>query len=661
MKKNISAFTMRSNFKPKGSQPEAIKELVEGLAEGKRSQTLLGVTGSGKTFTMANIIKETQRPAFIMAHNKTLAMQLYNEMTELFPDTFVGFFASAYDYFCPEGTTNKFDLSGKNCSINSKLRLLRNLTLKNLLDKKPTIIISTVSCLYEISSPNLLRKSIVEIGEEDKINIDGFARKLVQLGYERVDEAFDQGTFRIRGDIIDIIPPYLEDVAHRISVFGNEVENLYEVDSITGEKIKDLKKIKIYPAKNNLIEQPIKEEILKKIEIESLKFIDELAKSGQKKKANYLKGTLVSDLGNLRAVGYCNNIGNYKKFLTKKKLDGKSFTIFDYLADDTILFVDESHITLPQIHSMYKGDLNRKEKLIDCGLAFPSYKETLPLTFDEWNSDRKQTIFVSATPRDFEVEESGGEVVEQIIRPTGLIDPECVVKSKTGQIQDIVKEVRIARGKNLRTLITTTTKKYAEELSDFLKQQGLKAVYLHSDVETFERVQIISCLKRGIYDVIVGINLLREGLDIPECGLIGILDADQSGFLRDRVSLIQTIGRASRNTKSKVILYADKMTAAIKEATEETARRREIQIKYNKEHGIRPKTIVSSLIGKSAKKIVAKDEECEVGKQISTVELDKRIFETRAKIKSSMRMFEFDEAELFKMRLKRLENLRLSL
>jgi excinuclease ABC subunit B len=659
--KNMLDFTMRSNFKPKGSQPEAIKKLVKGLRDDKRSQTLLGVTGSGKTFTMANVIKETQRSAFIIAHNKTLAMQLYNEMTELFPDTFVGFFASSYDYFCPEGTANKFDLSGKNCSINSKLRSLRNLTLKNLLDKKPVIIISTVSCLYEISSPNLLRKSIVEIGGGDKINMDEFSRKLVQLGYERVDEAFDQGTFRIRGDIIDIIPPYLEDVAHRISVFGNEIENLYEVNSITGEKIKDLKKIKIYPAKNNLIEQPIKEETLKKIEMESLKFIDELATSGQKKKANYLKDSLIADLGNLRAIGYCSNIGNYKKFLTEKKSNGKSFTIFDYLADDTILFVDESHITIPQIHSMYKGDLNRKEKLIDYGLAFPSYKETLPLTFDEWNEDRGQTIFVSATPRDFEIAVSGGKVVEQIIRPTGLIDPECVVKAKSGQIQDIVKEVRIARNKGLRTLVTTTTKKYAEELADFLKQQGLKAVYLHSDVETFERVRIISCLKRGIYDVIVGINLLREGLDIPECGLIGILDADQSGFLRDRISLIQTIGRASRNTKSKVILYADQMTPAIKEAVEETARRREIQMEYNQKHGIRPKTIVSGSVKKDGEKVVVKDEECEVGKQISTVELDKRIFEMRAKIKESMRMFEFDEAELLKTRLKRLENLRLSL
>ena len=656
----MSDFEMHSNFKPKGSQPKAIEKLISGLSNGKRSQTLLGVTGSGKTFTMANVIKETQRPAFIMAHNKTLAMQLYHEMRDLFPDTFVGFFASAYDYFCPEGTSNKFDLSGKNCSINSKLKSLRNLTIKNLLNKKPSIIISTVSCLYEISSPNLLRKSILKFSINDEINIDEFARKLVYLGYERVDEIFEQGTFRICGDIIDIAPSYLEDSAIKISLFNNKVENLYEVNSITGERIKDLKNTEIYPAKNNLIEKEIGDETLDKIKKESQKFISDLKKNGKKKQANYLQESLTSDLSNLENFGHCKNIGNYKRFLSEKKSDGGFYTIFDYLPDDVILFVDESHITIPQIHSMYKGDLKRKQKLIDCGLVFPSYKDTLPLTFEQWNNLRKQTIFVSATPRVFEILESKNEVVEQIIRPTGLLDPECIVKNKTNQLTDIIKETKAARRRNLRVLITTTTKKYAEEISDLLKENGLKSVYLHSDVETFERTKIINNLKCGIYDVIVGINLLREGLDIPECGLIGILDADKSGFLRDKISLTQTIGRASRNTKSKVILYADNITQAIKSAVDEASRRRKIQQEYNEKHGIKPKTVNSKTVNQNKKNKGQKQND-EAVEKISAQALDKRIFETRAKIKSAIQMFEFDEAELLKTRLKRLENLRLSL
>ncbi|RYE05712.1 MAG: excinuclease ABC subunit UvrB [Rickettsiaceae bacterium] len=585
-------FSISSEFKPAGDQPAAIDSLVKGLNAGEHSQMLLGITGSGKTFTMANVIARTQRPALIMAHNKTLAAQIYAEMKGMFPNNAVEYFVSYYDYYQPEAYIARTDtFIEKDSSINEQIDLLRHSATRSLLERKDVIVVSSVSCIYGLGSPDLYYQMTLMYKVGEHHSRDKILGELVSLQYQRNDVAFERGTFRAKGDNIDIFPAHYADKAWRLSLFGNKIEDIYEFDPLTGNKLTKLNKAVIYANSHFVTPRENINLATKQIEVELQQRLEFLNDNSKLLEAQRLNQRTQYDIEMMVETGVCKGIENYSRYLSGKNPGEPPPTLFQYLPKNALLFVDESHVTVPQIRGMYNGDRSRKENLIEHGFRLPSALDNRPLKFEEWQSFRPQTIFVSATPSTFELNETSGVIVEQIIRPTGLLDPECIIRPATNQVEDLLSEINNILAKNLRILVTTLTKKMAEDLTSYLQELNYKVSYLHSEVLTLERIEIIRDLREGKIDIIVGINLLREGLDIPECGLVAILDADKEGFLRSEVSLIQTIGRAARNSEGKVILYADKLTKSIEKAMSETTRRRSIQEKFNSDNNITPKTI----------------------------------------------------------------------
>ena len=657
MKQN--KFKISSPFEPSGDQPQAIAELCRGLKNGLSDQVLLGVTGSGKTFTMAKIIEQTQRPALIMAPNKILAAQLYTEMKEFFPNNHVEYFVSYYDYYQPEAYVPKTDTYiEKDSAINEQIDRMRNSATRSLLESNDVIIIASVSCIYGLGDVESYAAMTLPLHVGQEIAPKEIFKRLSELQYERNQMNFVRSTFRVQGDIIDIFPSHYEDKAWRISLFGDEIESISEFDSLTGKKNADLEEIIVYPANHYVTPRPAISKAIVGIKQELAERTEEFKKENKLLEAQRLEQRTRFDLEMLETTGHCKGIENYSRYLTGRPAGAPPPTLFEYLRKDTIIFIDESHISLPQIGGMYRGDRNRKATLSDYGFRLPSCVDNRPLTFDEWNVMRGQTIYVSATPGDWELEQSGGTFTEQIIRPTGLTDPVCIVKPVENQIDDLMEECRKVIAKKERVLVTTLTKKMAEDLTEYLNENGIKVRYMHSDIDTLERIDIIRDLRLGVFDVLVGINLLREGLDIPECSMVAILDADKEGFLRSTRSLIQTIGRAARNADSRVILYADKMTNSIQQALEETNRRREKQCQYNIAHGIVPQTINKAISGTlQTMSQDYLDEETAVS-TVSSDDLknfDKRIKEYTKRMKDAAANLEFEEAMKYRDKIRELE------
>ncbi|MEO0347817.1 MAG: excinuclease ABC subunit UvrB, partial [Pseudomonadota bacterium] len=590
-------FKLSSKYKPAGDQPQAIDELCAGINAGMRDQVLLGVTGSGKTFTMANVIANLKRPSIVLAHNKTLASQLYHEMKVFFPGNAVEYFVSYYDYYQPEAYVPRTDtFIEKDAQINEQIDLMRHSATRSLLEREDVVVVASISCIYGLGSPDLYSEMTVVLKAGAHYNMDDLLKKLVSLQYERNDINFTRGCFRLRGDSLDILPAHYDDTGWRLSFFGDELESISEFDALTGEKKGKLKQAIIYPNSHyvtpkNRIQGAISE--IKQDLTDRLKYLDEQQLLLE---AQRLKQRTQFDLEMLQETGSCKVIENYSRYLSGRNPGEPPPTLFEYLPEGALLFVDESHVSVPQINGMFNGDQARKSVLVEHGFRLPSAKDNRPLKFAEWDQLRPQTIYVSATPGPWELERTSGVIVQQVIRPTGLVDPVCTVKPVEHQVEDLLGEAKAVVAKGERVLVTTLTKKMAEDLSEYLNEMGLKVTYLHSEISTLERVEIINQLRSGEVEVLVGINLLREGLDLPEVSLVAILDADKEGFLRSATSLIQTIGRAARNAQGRVILYADVMTKSLTKALDETKRRRQLQLEHNQKHGITPKTLVKSLI-----------------------------------------------------------------
>lgn len=649
-------FKIESPFEPSGDQPEAIRDLCEGIERGEKNQVLLGVTGSGKTFTMAKVIEQCQRPSLIMAPNKILAAQLYSEMKEFFPNNHVEYFVSYYDYYQPEAYVPKTDTYiEKDSALNEQIDRMRNAATRNILENNDVIIVASVSCIYGLGDVESYAAMTLPLAVGDNVEPRDVYKRLTELQYERNQTNFVRSTFRVQGDTLDIFPAHYEDRAWRISFFGDEIDDIYEFDSLTGKKTTSLQKVTVYPANHYVTPRPAISQAITGIRKELAETVENFKNNNKLLEAQRIEQRTRFDLEMLETTGHCKGIENYSRYLTGRKPGEPPPTLFEYLPPNALIFIDESHISVPQIGGMFRGDYNRKKTLSEYGFRLPSCVDNRPLKFEEWNMMRGQTVFVSATPGDWELEQSKGVFAEQVIRPTGLTDPVCVVRPVENQVDDLMEECRKGIAKKERVLVTTLTKKMAEDLTEYLNENGIKVRYLHSDIDTLERIEIIRDLRLGVFDVLVGINLLREGLDIPECSLVAILDADKEGFLRSTRSLIQTIGRAARNAEGKVILYADRMTGSIEAALEETNRRREKQIKYNTEHGITPKTIKKS-IASSLKEMTEGDFIKDDSKEVEDLKnIDKKLKEYNRKMKEAAQNLEFEEAMVYRDKIKELE------
>ncbi|MDQ3801250.1 MAG: excinuclease ABC subunit UvrB [Acidobacteriota bacterium] len=589
-------FKLVSENQPKGDQPEAIKQIVGGLNDGVKDQVLLGITGSGKTFTIANVIEQVQRPTLVLAHNKTLAAQLYQEFKSFFPENAVEYFVSYYDYYQPEAYVPASDIYiEKEATINDEIDRLRLSATRALFERRDVIVVASVSCIYGLGDPDAYYGMIMFLEPGQILRRDELLKKLVELQYERSEIEFDRGSFRVRGDVVEVYPSY-QDKAYRIEFWGDEIDALYTIDPLLGEVLhKHESRLPIYPKSHYVMSKPTIKRAIQTIKEELVWWEEELIRQGKIVESQRLHQRTMYDLEMIKEMGFCRGIENYSRHLTGKPPGAPPPTLLDYLQEDALMVIDESHQTIPQLGAMYKGDRSRKSTLVEYGFRLPSAMDNRPLNFEEFEARIGQTIYVSATPGPYELTKSGGEVIEQIIRPTGLLDPVVEVRPVKGQIDDLLGEVRARAERNERVLVTTLTKKMAESLTEYFMEVGVRVNYLHSDIETLERIRILRDLRRGEFDVLVGINLLREGLDLPEVSLVAILDADKEGFLRSERSLIQTMGRAARNAGGKAILYADKITDSMRRAIEETQRRRKIQEQYNEENGITPQTIVKSI------------------------------------------------------------------
>ena len=654
-------FKIISNFTPAGDQPEAIKKLVSGANKEQFNQVLLGVTGSGKTFTMAKVIEATNRPALILAPNKTLAAQLYGEMKTFFPENAVEYFVSYYDYYTPEAYVPRSDTYiEKEASINEQIDRMRHSATRSLLERDDVLIVASVSCIYGLGSVEAYSKMTLTLQKNYEYNREQIIKSFVALQYKRNDQNFYRGTFRVRGENLEIFPSHLEDRAWRISLFGNRLEQIEEFDPLTGDKVRDLNLIKVYANSHYITPKPTVEQAVINIRKELELTLKKHKSENKLLEAQRLEERTKFDLEMIEATGSCAGIENYSRFLSGRKPGEPPPTLFEYFPDNAIIFVDESHVTVPQLNGMYKGDRSRKSTLAEYGFRLPSCMDNRPLKFEEWDLMRTQTIFVSATPGPWELEQTKGKYIDQVIRPTGLIDPEVEVRPAKNQVDDLMHECKKVVEKNYRVLVTTLTKKMAEDLTEYLHENGIKVRYLHSDIDTLERIEIMRDLRMGVFDVLVGINLLREGLDIPECALVGILDADKEGFLRSETSLIQTIGRAARNVEGKVILYADKETKSIKKAILETKRRREIQLDYNKKNKIDAKSIkkeISDILESVYEKDYVKISE---GSNIGG-NLKKHLKGLNKKMKDAASNLEFEEAAKLRDEIRKLESTELEI
>ena len=658
-------FQVVSPFEPSGDQVYAIKDLCDGLKRGERNQVLLGVTGSGKTFTMAKIIEEMKKPTLIMAPNKILAAQLYAEMKEFFPYNHVEYFVSYYDYYQPEAYIPKTDTYiEKDSAVNEQIDRMRQGATRNVLEEKDVIIVASVSCIYGLGSMESYSSMAFSIKKGDCLEPKEIYHNLAALQYERNQANFVRSTFRVKGDTLDIFPAHYEDRGWRISFFGDEVEKISEFDVLTGKKTADLDEITVYPANHYVTPRPALSQAMINIKKDLGERLEEFKAQNKLVEAQRLEQRTRFDLEMMETTGHCKGIENYSRYLTGRNPGEPPPTLFEYFPKDALLFIDESHISVPQIGGMYRGDRNRKSTLADYGFRLPSCVDNRPLKFEEWDEFRTQTIFVSATPGDWELEQSNGVFAEQVIRPTGLMDPQCVVKPVENQVDDLMAECQRVIAKGERALVTTLTKKMAEKLTEYLMENGIKVRYLHSDIDTLERIEIIRDLRSGVFDVLVGINLLREGLDIPECSLVAILDADKEGFLRSYRSLIQTIGRAARNAEGRVVLYADKMTDSIKKALDETERRRNKQFEYNKKHNITPKTIKKEISNTLMTMTECDDVKTKKAKTLDISglkDIDKEIKRLTKEMREYAADLEFEKAMECRDKIKELESLRLTI
>ena len=642
-------FKLVSDNQPKGDQPQAISQLVGELNNHTKDQVLLGITGSGKTFTIANVIQEVQRPTLVLAHNKTLAAQLYQEFKTFFPENAVEYFVSYYDYYQPEAYVPASDLYiEKEATVNEEIDRLRLSATRGLFERRDVIVVASVSCIYGLGDPDAYFGMILFLEPGQKLKRDEFLKELVNLQYERSHIEFERGTFRVRGDVVEIYPSY-QDQAYRVEFWGDEIDGIYTIDPLLGEVLqKHESRLPIYPKTHYVMSKPTIKRALTTIKDELTWWEEELIKQGKIVESQRLHQRTMYDLEMIKEMGFCRGIENYSRHLTGKPAGAPPPTLLDYLHEDTIIVLDESHQTVPQLGAMYKGDRSRKGNLVEYGFRLPSAMDNRPLNFEEFNQRIGQTIYVSATPGNYELEKTEGEVIEQVIRPTGLLDPVVEVRPVKGQIDDLLEECRVRAERNERVLVTTLTKKMSESLTEYFAEVGVKVQYLHSDIVTLERIKILRNLRRGEFDVLVGINLLREGLDLPEVSLVAILDADKEGFLRSERSLIQTIGRAARNSDGKAILYADKITKSMKYAIDETARRRKIQEDYNAEHGITPTTIVKSI---DATLVTAYEAdyfkiplEIEKYEEYSPKQLKETIIQLEADMRQAARDMKFEQA-----------------